>query len=153
MILEKDKFIFDKEFDFNELIKVINRNNCRTDLSGNWREDYIFDNPIVLKDIHHDPYFRQTYEHLNVNFNKRNLPSTLVLIFNFQAGGKSIYHSDGADVYIIGLYGKTLMIGENDEEKLIEKGDLLHIKKGEKHRAISLTPRIICSWYCDTTLN
>jgi|TARA_R100001132_G_C3208571_1_gene52558 hypothetical protein len=148
MILEKGKITFDKEFDFNELVKIINRNNCRTGLSGNWQADYIFDNPIGLRDIHHDPYFRQMHEYLNVNFNKHNLKSSLGLVCNFQAGGKSVYHSDDMDVCIIGIYGKTLMVGENDEEKLIKKGDLLHIKKGEKHRAISLTPRIICNWYC-----
>lgn len=151
MFLTKDKIKLAEEFDFNKLSEFINHNNCTTEMSGNWRNDYIFDNPIGLRDIHRDPYFQNIYKYLNINFNKENKKSVLLLYANFQAGGKSVYHSDdGVDVYMIGLFGKTLVLDQNNDETLVQKGDLLYIKSGEKHRVLSLTPRIVCSWYIPT---
>jgi len=55
-------------------------------------------------------------------------------------------HIDEEDVFLIGLYGKTIFrITETNEDYCLEKGDLLHIPRGIRHRAISLTPRSIAS--------
>jgi len=34
----------------------------------------------------------------------------------------------------------------DNEENFVEEGDMLFIKKGEEHRAIGITPRIIASY-------
>ena len=56
-------------------------------------------------------------------------------------------HMDPEDVYIIGLHGKTMykIYDKNKIDYEINKGDLIFIPKGNKHRAVALTPRIIAS--------
>jgi ribosomal protein L16 Arg81 hydroxylase len=54
-------------------------------------------------------------------------------------------HKDNYDVYIIGLFGNTVYKIE-DLYYEVEPGDLLKIPKDYKHKAISLTPRIILSY-------
>ena len=47
----------------------------------------------------------------------------------------------------MGLHGKTMyqIYGENKIDYIINKGDLIFIPKGNKHRSIALSPRIIAS--------
>jgi quercetin dioxygenase-like cupin family protein len=85
------------------------------------------------------------YQLLNNEFNKENKKSDLFLFFSFTSGNKSITHRDEYDVFILGLYGKTVYKVE-EEEFILEKGDLLSIKKNQLHKAIGLTPRIILSY-------
>jgi len=55
-------------------------------------------------------------------------------------------HIDTEDVFLIGLYGKTTYrIIDNKKDYMIERGDLLYIPKGIKHKSISITPRAIAS--------
>mgnify|MGYP003131619377 CR=1 FL=1 len=144
-LLEKKHFKFYHIFDFNELSKLIDRNNFVTFLNGNWKQDYLFDNAMCLRDVQDDIWAKPLFNYLNKSLNKNNHKSDMHLFFNFSSGGKSIAHRDDYNVYIVGLYGKTLY-KNNDEEIYLEQGDILEIKKGEEHRSISLTPRIIASY-------
>ena len=56
-------------------------------------------------------------------------------------------HVDIEDVFIIGLEGKTIYrVYDNiNEDYIVEKGDMIFIPKGIKHKVIALTPRIIAS--------
>ena len=56
-------------------------------------------------------------------------------------------HRDREDVFILGLNGKTIYKIFDTENKNYEinKGDLIFIPKGIKHKVISITPRIIAS--------
>ena len=56
-------------------------------------------------------------------------------------------HIDEEDVFIIGLQGVTIYRVFNTEftDYQIEKGDMIFIPKGIKHKVIGLTPRIIAS--------
>ena len=67
------------------------------------------------------------------------------IFFSFVTNiGKS--HVDVEDVFLIGLYGKTTYrIIDNKKDYMIERGDLLYIPKGIKHKSISITPRAIAS--------
>jgi quercetin dioxygenase-like cupin family protein len=78
-------------------------------------------------------------------FNKENKRTTLDLFFSHMRGARGDAHSDQESVHIMGAYGKTLYC-INNEEIILERGDRLFIKKGIKHRAIGLGPRIILSF-------
>tara|TARA_R110000822_G_scaffold33817_2_gene96125 strand:+ start:1155 stop:1667 length:513 start_codon:yes stop_codon:yes gene_type:complete len=56
-------------------------------------------------------------------------------------------HIDEEDVFIVGLQGVTIYRVFNTEytDYQIEKGDMIFIPKGIKHKVIGLTPRIIAS--------
>ena len=78
-----------------------------------------------------------------IELNKSKKMSNLYLFFSFKSYAAS-NHVDHEDVNIIGLYGKTMYIIDN-KNLIVEKGDLLSIKKGTMHRSIALGPRIILS--------
>jgi mannose-6-phosphate isomerase-like protein (cupin superfamily) len=143
--LIKKNFIFEKEIDFNFISNLLDRNNLNSKISSNWIENFILESVFQIKKIENDVFFKELYNQLNSKFNKENKQSELDLFFSFVSGNKSITHRDDYDVFIIGLYGKTLYKIEN-EEFYVEKGDLLLIKKNELHKAIGLTPRIILSY-------
>ena len=55
-------------------------------------------------------------------------------------------HVDKEDVFLVGLYGKTIYrIIETNKDYCLERGDLLYIPKGIWHKPISATPRSIAS--------
>lgn len=144
-IIGKNHFNFKKKFDFNELINLIDRNNFKTFLNGNWQQEYIFDNAINIRNVETDDFCKDIFIYLNKKLNLKNKKSDLHLFVNFTSGGKSIAHRDPYVVYIIGLHGTTLY-KNNKEEYYVNEGDVLEIKKGEEHRAIAMTPRIIASY-------
>jgi|TARA_R110000824_G_scaffold206571_1_gene391764 ribosomal protein L16 Arg81 hydroxylase len=67
------------------------------------------------------------------------------LYFSFVTNtGRS--HVDEEDVFLVGLYGKTIYrISETNEDFCLKRGDFLYIPKGIWHKAISVTPRSIAS--------
>jgi len=144
-IIGKNHFNFKKKFHFNELINLIDRNNFKTFLNGNWQQEYIFDNAINIRNVETDEFCKDIFIYLNKKLNLKNKKSDLHLFVNFTSGGKSIAHRDPYVVYIIGLHGTTLY-KNNKEEYYVNEGDVLEIKKGEEHRAIAMTPRIIASY-------
>lgn len=147
-IIERNHFKFFSPFDFNEFSKLIDRNNYTTFLNGNWSPDYIFDNAVSIKNVQADPWFVPFYKYLNDSLNKKSINNQkpdIHLFANFSSGGKSVSHTDAHDVYIIGLYGRTLYRNEQ-QEIFVGPGDVLQIKGGEEHRAIGITPRIVASY-------
>ena len=59
-------------------------------------------------------------------------------------GGSVGPHSDEYDVLLYNLFGETMYIVDK-EKFILETGDLLHIKKGQVHQAITIKPRITFS--------
>jgi len=145
MKLYKKKFKLEQPFDFNQFAQMIDRNNFKTALNGNWSANFIFDNTIAIDDVQNDGAVIDLYNFLENKYNRHKIKSDMHIFFSMSSGGKSISHFDNYDVYIIGLHGKTLY-RNNKEEHLVEEGDLLYVKKGEEHRAIGITPRIVASY-------
>ena len=143
--LTKKFLSYENEIDFNFISNILDKNNLFSKISSNWIETFILDSVFQIKNVERDGSFVEIYNVLNNKFNKENKKSDLDLFFSLVSGNKSITHRDDYDVFIIGLYGKTLYKVEN-EEFFVEKGDLLSIKKNELHKAIGLTPRIILSY-------
>ncbi len=56
-------------------------------------------------------------------------------------------HNDIEDVFIIGLKGKTIyrIFDQSKQDYLLEKGDMIFIPRGKKHKVLSLNSRIVLS--------
>jgi mannose-6-phosphate isomerase-like protein (cupin superfamily) len=145
IVFKKNYFNFIKEFDFNELAKVVDGSECENQFTNFVTPLHILETPIKVRNFEKSFCYKDLPIFLNTQFNKKNLENNLYLFFSFTAGGKSSIHKDTEDVHLIGLYGKTLYI-INNKNYILEKGDLLIIPKGVTHRAIGLGPRIVLSF-------
>ena len=134
------------DFDFNTLANVIDTVNARSLISSNYMNDLVLEACFQIRVIQSHPYFNNIWENFEREFNKdKSKESSIDIFFSYCAGGRSISHRDREDIYIFGLYGKTIYIVEGEEYSIC-KGDLIHIPKGFLHRAIAITPRIIGSY-------
>lgn len=136
---------FEEPIDFNFLSNLLDRNNFETQFSSNWVNNYIFESVFKMQNVEKDNFFKEIFNLLNTNYNKENKKSDLFIFFSLVSGNKSITHRDNYDVFIIGLYGKTIYKVEN-EYFTLEPNDLLTIPKNQLHKAIGLTPRISLSY-------
>jgi mannose-6-phosphate isomerase-like protein (cupin superfamily) len=136
---------FRETIDFNFLSNLLDRNNFETQFSSNWLNNYIFESVFKIQNVEKDDFFKEIFNYLNINYNKENKKSDLFIFFSLVSGNKSITHRDNYDVFIVGMYGKTIYKIEN-EYFTLEPNDLLIIPKNKLHKAIGLTPRIILSY-------
>ena len=143
--LVKNFVTLKKKYDFNLLSQFMEENDS-TVMShssiGNLRD--VFRIPGVsgyLKE------FKTFFDFLTKMFNyQRDEQDEVDLFFSFVSqSGHS--HVDVEDVFIIGLEGRVIYKVFNDENKnyTVEKGDMICIPKGLKHKVIALDPRIIAS--------
>ena len=136
---------FKEQIDFNFLSNLLDRNNFQSHLSSNYLNYFILESVFKIETIEKDLYFKNIFDLLNDTYNKDNKKSDLYIFFSLVSGNKSIAHKDEYDVYILGLYGKTVYKVE-EEYFTLEEGDLLMVPKNSLHRAIGLTPRICLSY-------
>jgi mannose-6-phosphate isomerase-like protein (cupin superfamily) len=143
--LQKDFLKFTETIDFNFLSNLIDRNNLSTEISSNFINMYILDSVFKIKNVEQDKFFLKTFEYFNNIFNNKKFKTDFHIFFSMKTGNRSITHKDDYDVYILGLYGRTLYKVE-DKEYIVNVGDLLYIPKNHLHIAIGLTPRINLSY-------
>jgi mannose-6-phosphate isomerase-like protein (cupin superfamily) len=136
---------FKEPIDLNFLSNLLDRNNFETEFSSNWLNNYIFESVFKIQNVEKDNFFKEIFNLLNTNYNKENKKSNLFIFFSLVSGNKSITHRDNYDVFIIGMYGKTIYKIEN-EYFTLEPNDLLLIPKNKLHKAIGITPRICLSY-------
>jgi quercetin dioxygenase-like cupin family protein len=98
-----------------------------------------------IKNIENDYFFNEIFNLLNSTYNRNKKKSDMDIFFSFVSGGKSITHKDEYDVFILGLYGRTIYRVE-EKEFFVEPGDLISIPKNKLHKAIGITPRICLSY-------
>jgi mannose-6-phosphate isomerase-like protein (cupin superfamily) len=141
----KNFFSFKEKFDFNSLSNLLDRNNLINKISSNWLQDFVMDSVFKIENVEKDFYFFEIFNLLNNKYNEFKKSSDLYLFFSLVSGNRSVTHRDNYDVYIIGLHGKTLYKVE-EQEFILEEGDMLFIPKNSLHKAIGLTPRICLSY-------
>tara|TARA_R110002012_G_scaffold97381_2_gene234039 strand:- start:3700 stop:4167 length:468 start_codon:yes stop_codon:yes gene_type:complete len=154
VLYQKNKFNFEKTFDFNNLAILADELGAESEFASSLvKNNYILESPMKINFIGEHSFFNEIVKFLNIEFNKKNLRNNTSLFFSFTAGGKGLPHKDNEDVTIVGLYGKTIYIIE-DKHYIIEKGDMIHIPRGTPHRGIGISPRIIMSFgvYYDNTI-
>ena len=136
-------------YDFNFISKLLEEND---NLQSHYRPTNDM-SPVLYKNFQIEQVGNFTLEfHSVFNYFKKiikydNHPRDNVdLFFSFVPSAGNT-HVDQEDVYILGLYGKTMykMYGENKKDYIINEGDLIFIPRGNKHRSVALSPRIIAS--------
>ena len=144
-LLIKNAINFSENVDFNFISKLLNRNNFESYVANNWLNAYILNSVFKISGVQNDPFFEDLFLKMNRDYNVNKIPSDLFIFMSMKIGGASVTHRDKYDVVIIGGYGKTLYIVE-DEEYYVNPGDILKIPENYTHTAIGITPRIIFSY-------
>jgi len=141
----KNFALLEREYDFNLISNLLEENDERVETKtnvGNLKDVYQMLNATNLL-----PEFRIFFDFLLKTF-KFNPDSrdAVELFFSFTTQVGNCHH-DIEDVFILGLKGKTIyrVYGKETIDYEINKGDMIFIPWGVKHRVIGLTPRIIAS--------
>tara|TARA_R100000149_G_C5856105_1_gene123353 strand:+ start:49 stop:567 length:519 start_codon:yes stop_codon:yes gene_type:complete len=136
-------------YDFNYISKLLEEN----DTLQSWYRPAKSGGPVLEKNFHIERVGDLSLELYSIfNYFKKiikysdHFKDNVDLFFSFVPSVGNT-HDDEEDVYIVGLHGKTMyqIYGENKIDYIINKGDLIFIPKGNKHRSIALSPRIIAS--------
>ncbi len=141
----KNFALLEREYDFNLISKILeeqdNRVLTKTNI-GSLRDVY-----QMLNVTNYLQEFRIFFDFLLKTF-KFNTDSRngVELYFNFAAQVGAV-HDDIENVFIIGLKGKTVyrVYDTNNIDYEINKGDMIFIPPGIRHKVIAMTPRIIAS--------
>ncbi len=144
-LLIKNAINFSENVDFNFISKLLNRNNFESYVANNWLNAYILNSVFKITGVQKDPFFEDLYLKMNRDYNIEKMQSDLFIFMSMKIGGASITHKDKYEVIIIGGFGKTLYIVE-DEEYYVNPGDILRIPENYTHTALGITPRIIFSY-------
>jgi len=144
-LIQKNRFVFDKQIDFNLISHLLNVSEYDSSHSGNWYEPKVLNSVFQIKKVQGFDFIHLIYLNLESKFNLKKQRSDIDVFFSFQSGTRSIIHKDNYDVWIVGLLGKTLYKIEN-QEFIVCPGDLLHIPKNHLHLAIGIDPRIVLSY-------
>tara|TARA_R110000803_G_scaffold15046_1_gene41844 strand:- start:3278 stop:3781 length:504 start_codon:yes stop_codon:yes gene_type:complete len=143
--LVKNFVSLERNYDFNLISKLMEENHLTIVPMfpvGNLRDVFQMGNITnILKE------FKILFDFLAKLFKyqlTKNDGIDLFFSFVSQIGNA---HEDIEDVYIIGLHGKTIyrVFDEDNKDYEINKGDLIFIPKGKKHKAIAINSRIIAS--------
>ena len=134
-----------REYDFNLLSTLMEENDCiitQKSAIGN------------LKDVFHMLKVSNTLQEFKIFFDflsklfkyERDSRDEVDLFFSLvsQVGNT---HADIEDVFIIGLKGTTIyrVFDIENKDYCVEKGDMIFIPKGKKHKVLGMNPRIIAS--------
>ena len=134
-----------REYDFNLINNLMEENNLSISQKSNVGN---------LKDVFQIHKVSNILEEFKIFFDfltklfkyERDLKDEVDLFFSLvsQVGNS---HVDTEDVFIIGLKGKIIyrVFDFENKDYSIEKGDMIFIPKGIKHKAIGINPRIIVS--------
>jgi len=144
-MIQKNVIKFKEDIDFNYISKFLDMNTYTSQFSGLWYEERIFQSVMQIRSVQKHPKFKKIYNYLDKQFNKYNQKGDLDIFMSWVSGTRSSTHTDPYDVFLIGAQGRTLYKTE-DEEAVLEKGDIIHITKGVTHTAIGLDPRIVLSY-------
>jgi len=143
--LIKNFVSLENEYDFNFISKLIEENNLivgSKSTIGNLRDILqIYKVSNCLKQF--KTFFDFLRKMFKYSFDERD-EVDLFLSFTSQVGNA---HVDTEDVFILGLKGNSIyrVYDIKNKDYQINKGDLIFIPRGIKHKVISLTPRINAS--------
>jgi mannose-6-phosphate isomerase-like protein (cupin superfamily) len=132
------------EYDFNFIAKHVDE--CSS-VAFTKQPEKAFNSVWQVRNVHsHEPFFFTFFDFFQKTFKYTPEIRDGVDLFLSFVTGIGDAHIDVEDVFLIGLLGKTIYRDyKTHKDYQIEKGDLLYVPRGNKHKAISLTPRIIAS--------
>tara|TARA_R110002012_G_scaffold57729_1_gene148875 strand:- start:45 stop:563 length:519 start_codon:yes stop_codon:yes gene_type:complete len=134
-----------REYDFNLLSDLMEKNECiisQKSFVGNLKD--VFQIHKISNTLQE---FKMFFDFLSKLFKyERDAKDEIDLFFSLvsQVGNA---HVDIEDVFIIGLKGITIyrVFDSKNKDYYIEKGDMIFIPRGIKHKVIGLNPRVIAS--------
>ena len=141
----KKKFLDINNIDFNFISTFISNNNIISVISSKWRDDCVLESCFQIKGVQHTIEFKYLFEDFNKKLNQDNKLSNLDIFYSYAPGAHSNTHIDNYDVFLVNVFGKVIY-KVKEKEHILEKGDLLHIKKNTIHTGIGLGPRITLSY-------
>lgn len=151
-LIKENKICFIKNFvslekiyDYNFIGNLLEENNLK--IVSKTSNGNLKDILQILKVSNSIKEFKTFFDFLSKIFKyERDQKDEVDLFFSFvsQVGET---HIDQEDVFIIGLKGTTIyrFFDIENVDYYVEKGDMIFIPKGLKHKAIGLNPRIIAS--------
>tara|TARA_R100000781_G_C4074358_1_gene125562 strand:+ start:410 stop:919 length:510 start_codon:yes stop_codon:yes gene_type:complete len=143
--LIKNFVSLNKKYDFNFISDLLEKNQLKV-----VNKTFVGD----LKDVFQIKSVSNTVDELKVFFDflsklfnyERDSKDEVDLFFSIvsQVGDA---HVDTEDVFILGLSGLVLyrIYEEQNKDYYLEKGDMIFIPKGLKHKVIGMNPRIVAS--------
>jgi len=143
--LIKNFVSLNKKYDFNFISDLLEKNQLKV-----VNKTFVGD----LKDVFQIKSVSNTIDELKVFFDflsklfnyERDSKDEVDLFFSIvsQVGDA---HVDTEDVFILGLSGLVLyrIYEEQNKDYYLEKGDMIFIPKGLKHKVIGMNPRIVAS--------
>jgi len=143
--LIKNFVSLERNYDFNLLSQLLEENNLT--INQKTQIQNLKDVFQIYKVSNTLQEFKTFFDFLSKLFKyERDARDEVDLFFSFvsQVGNS---HIDEEDVFILGLKGKTIyrVFGDVDKDYIIEKGDIIFIPRGIKHKVIGLTSRIVAS--------
>jgi hypothetical protein len=145
---------FEPKFDLNFLGEFINRYGNESTMWRNLPTDryqpqanYQLNENFTLRQLQDRSYFHPYLHFLDNLFKQPNAykhtDCYAHISFSSLSGPP---HYDPEDVFIIGMYGNTIIQSLPEKENFfINEGDLIYIPKYKEHRGIALSPRIVMS--------
>jgi len=142
----KNFVLLTREYDFNLISSLLEENDLKVQQKTTMGD---------LKDVFQMIKVSNTLKEFKIFFDflsklfkyERDQADEVDLFFSLvsQVGTP---HVDIEDVFIIGLKGTTIyrVFDIENKDYTIEKGNMIFIPKGIKHKVIGLTPRIIASF-------
>jgi len=143
-----------KVFDFNVLADHLHTYDNTSTMWRNVPEDlyapqtnYILYENFSVRGLENREFFYPYVSFLDSIFkqtpNQKPTDCFMHIAFNSYAGPA---HYDNEDVFITGLYGRTVIQTLPDKtDYILETGDMIFLPVYQKHKGISLTPRIVMS--------
>jgi len=134
-----------REYDFNLLSQLMEENNLTIDQKsfvGSLKDVFqIYAVSNILQE------FKTFFDFLSKLFKYERDPKDEVDLFFSLVSQIGNTHVDIEDVFIIGLTGTTIyrVFDITNKDYYIEKGDMIFIPRGKKHKVLGMNPRIIAS--------
>jgi len=134
-----------REYDFNLLSQLMEENNLTIEQKsfvGSLKDVFqIYAVSNILQE------FRTFFDFLSKLFKYERDPKDEVDLFFSLVSQIGNTHVDIEDVFIIGLTGTTIyrVFDITNKDYYIEKGDMIFIPRGKKHKVLGMNPRIIAS--------
>ena len=141
----KNFTLLEKEYDFNLISDMLEKED--TCVLTKTRVGDLKDVYQMLKVTTFHKDFRVFFDFFLKMFKYKPDPRDAVELFFSFVSQVGASHVDIEDVFIIGLKGKTIyrIYGDENSDYEINKGDMIFIPNGIKHKVLGLTPRIIAS--------
>ena len=137
-----------KQYDFNLLSRLVEETDAETKVKAKNLTD-VMRGVYQMKNIkNHFKEFVTFFDFLKKLFNyEDNVSDEVDLFFSF-CSLVGMPHADPEDVFIISLHGVTTyrIFSDKDMDIVLNKGDMIYIPRGIKHKVLAMTPRVIASF-------